>query len=93
MNQPLDLDQLQAQFEKVRHSEYFPAILGAVAGGLTGAIMAGIIAGGRRTVEVKHETVPESSGIAFGLSARDLVQLGTVVASLARQIRDWREQS
>jgi hypothetical protein len=91
MEQPLDLEQLKARFEIVRHSEYFPAILGAVAGGLTGAMMAGLISNGRRTNQVVVEDGSTADkGIILGFSAKDLLQLATVVTSLARQLREWR---
>ena len=92
MQTSLDLDQLKARFEVVRHSEYFPAMLGAVAGGLTGALMAGLISNGRRRAEAEEKTGAADRGIVLGFSAKDLLQLVTVVASLARQLRDWREQ-
>ncbi len=93
MQQSLDLDQLKARFEVVRRSEYFPAILGAVAGGLTGAIMAGLISSGRRSAEAAEEerASAANNAIFLGFSAKDLLQLATVVASLARQLREWRE--
>ncbi len=31
MQQPVDLQELEARFQVIRRSEYFPAILGAVA--------------------------------------------------------------
>jgi hypothetical protein len=89
----MNLAELRARFEIVRRSEYFPAILGAVAGGLSGAMMAGLIAGGKRQAGDSGRS-PESPagqpGFVLGLSARDLVQLISVVASLARQMREWR---
>lgn len=96
MQQPMDLTELRARFEIVRRSEYFPAVLGAVAGGLTGALMAGLIAGGMRgpsRAGVVRDGVAGASSAVFGLSAKDVIQLFTVVAALARQMREWREQS
>lgn len=96
MQQPMDLTELRARYEIVRRSEYFPAILGAVAGGLTGALMAGLIAGSRRGSrhsEHERDVAAGRSGSVFGLSAKELIQLVTVVATLARQLREWREQS
>ena len=95
MQQPMDMAELRARYEIVRRSEYFPAILGAVAGGLTGALMAGLIAGSRGGSSDsgrRGEASTERSGSRLALSARDLIQLLPVVASLARQLREWREQ-
>jgi hypothetical protein len=94
MQQSMDLTELRARYEIVRRSEYFPAILGAVAGGLTGALMAGMIAGARRGASDSGrgvETTAGRPGTMLGLSLRDLIQLITVVAALARQLREWRE--
>jgi prepilin signal peptidase PulO-like enzyme (type II secretory pathway) len=95
MRQSMDLAELRARYEIVRRSEYFPAIMGAVAGGLAGALIAGLIAGSRRSSgrsEHGRESAAARAGTLFGLTAREMVQLVAVVASLARQLRDWREQ-
>ncbi len=94
MQQSLDSQQLTARLETLRRSEYFPAILGAAAGGVTGALVAALI-GSRKhvTVERVMETSPAEQGVILGFSAKDLLQLATVVASLARQLSQWREQS
>ncbi len=94
MQQSLDLKELEARFDQVRKSEYFPAILGALAGGLTGALMAGLISAGRGGGN--HEAEQESSGkqgVILGFSAKDLLQLATVTAGLAKQLRDWQNQN
>lgn len=96
MQQPMDLAELRARYEVVRKSEYFPAVLGAVAGGLTGALMAGLIAGSRRGEEKVvrvQETDGEQGRMILGLSPRDIIQLVTVVTSLARQAQEWRKES
>ncbi len=93
LQQRLDLEQLQERFEVLRKSEFFPAIMGAVAGGLTGAIMAGLISSRRGADEAptgKDRT--GSSGVVLGFTAKDLLQLVTIVAQLARQMRGLREQ-
>lgn len=93
MQEPMNLAELRARFEIVRRSEYFPAILGAVAGGLSGAIMAGLIAGAKREAGDSgrsRESPTGQPGFILGLSAKDLLQLISVVASLARQMREWR---
>ena len=94
MQEPMDLAELRARFDIVRRSEYFPAILGAVAGGLSGALMAGLIAGGKRGSADsgrERESTAGQPSLIFGLTARDLLQLVTVFASLARQMREWRK--
>lgn len=96
MQQPMDLAELRARYDDVRRSEYFPAILGAVAGGLTGALMAGLISGSRRGGEKVvrvQETNGEQARMILGLSPRDIIQLVTVVTSLARQVQDWRKET
>lgn len=90
MQQRLDLQELEARFQVVRQSEYFPAILGAVAGGLTGAIMAGLIAGGRRSSAKGEEGGGTRQGVLLGFSPRDMLELATIAASLARQLREWQ---
>ncbi len=93
MQQPLDLQQLEERFQVLRQSEFFPAIMGAVAGGLTGALMAGLIAGRRGPSEVVVEkSGPADKGVVLGFSAKDLLQLATIVAALARQLREFRDQ-
>ncbi len=94
MQQSLDLQQVEAQLNQLRRSEYFPAIMGAVAGGLAGAIIA-LVIGSRKhvTVEKVTEAGPAEQGVILGFSAKDLLQLATVVASLARQLREFRDQS
>ncbi len=89
----INVQELQARFETVRRSEYFPAILGAVAGGLTGAVMAGLISGSRKeeTVRIERTDAAGQKGIILGFSAKDLVQLTTVVAGLVRQMQEWRQ--
>ncbi len=101
MQQPANVseltNQLQARLETVRKSEYFPAILGAVAGGAVAALIAAIIASRGRTV--KHVVVQETEeaephgAMVLGFTLPEIMQLVTIVAQLARQIREWREQS
>ena len=91
----IDVEELQARFESLRKSEYFPAILGAVAGGLTGAVMAGLISGGKKTekVVVSDSSERARQGVVLGFTAKELVQFATVVAGLVRQMQDWRSQN
>ena len=80
--------------KELRKSEAYPAIAGAVAGGIAGALMAAIIAGRRSSVRspvtAKAETVSPKSGL--NVSAKDMMQLLTVVASLAKQVQEWRKK-
>lgn len=76
----------------IRHSAAFPAILGVVAGGLAGALMAAIIAGRASTphrVESKAPQSDEKKHSASGWTVGEAVQLITVLASLAKQAQDW----
>ncbi len=94
MQQSLDLQRVEAQFNQLRRSEYFPAIMGAAAGGLAGAIIALLLGSRKRvTVERVTEKAPAEQGVILGFSAKDLLQLATVVASLARQLREFRDQA
>lgn len=89
-------NQLQSQFETVRKSEYFPAILGAVAGAAVAGVVAVVISSRGRTVKQVVVQEPEdgaSSGISvLGFSLAEIMQLVTLVAQLARQLREWRDQ-
>ncbi len=101
MQQPANVsqltNQLQARFETVRKSEYFPAILGAVAGGAIAAIIALLISS--RGKVVKHVVVQEpgegekQGTTVLGFTLPEIMQLVTIVAQLARQLREWRDQS
>jgi hypothetical protein len=77
----------------IRESEAYPALIGGVAGGVAGALMAVIIAG-RMTSSRRaavDETVSKSDG-GGGWSLREVVQLATVVASLAKQAQAWYQE-
>lgn len=79
----------------VRRSDAFPAVMGGVAGGIAGALMAVIISGrvaSRRTVQVVETAEGEIKEKGFNLNARDLVQLVTTVAGLARQVQAWSRE-
>ncbi len=100
MQQPVNAseltNQLQTRFETVRKSEYFPAILGAVAGAAVAGVVAAIISSRGKTV--KHVVVQEpedgeSHGMTLlGFTLPEIMQLVTIVAQLARQLREWRDQ-
>ncbi len=95
MEEPFDS---QAMIERagelarvVRKSDVYPALIGGVAGGVAGALMAVIIAGrmsSRRAIV--EEAVQESKKDRNeGWSMRELVQLATIAASLAKQAQEW----
>jgi ApbE superfamily uncharacterized protein (UPF0280 family) len=95
MEQQFDLEVLEAKFQAVRTSEYFPAILGAVAGGITGALMAALISGGKREAQSDSggtSLADKKTGYLGGFSPRDLMQLATLAVSLSRQMREWRRE-
>lgn len=78
---------------EVRKSEAYPAILGAIAGGVAGALMAVIIAGGRSARRGSDESSKTLGASARpGWSPRDVVQLATVVAALAKQVQSWYQE-
>jgi hypothetical protein len=97
MAESFNVEELQARFEALRRSEAFPAIVGAAAGGLTGALMAALIAGRRHSSSngsAEVRTVATATpGLLLGYSPRDIIQLVTVLSSLARQIKEWRDAS
>ncbi len=76
----------------VRKSEAYPALIGGIAGGVAGALMAVIVA--RRVASSRPATVEETVRVAKsdgrdGWSAREVIQLATVVAALAKQAQGW----
>ncbi len=84
--------------QMIRKSEAYPALIGGVAGGVAGALMAVIIAGrmtsSRRRFASEARAVDETVRVSRadggeGWSMREVVQLATVVASLAKQAQDW----
>ncbi len=94
----MDTAALKARFETLRKSEYFPAVLGAAAGGVTAALVASVISSRKGGVEVKYvdKSDHENGGrktMVMGFTAGELMQLVTVIAQLARQLREWRDQS
>ncbi len=100
MQQPANVseltNQLQTRFETVRKSEYFPAILGAVAGAAVAGVVAAIISSRGKTV--KHVVVQETDegeshgNTVLGFTLPEIMQLVTIIAQLARQLREWRDQ-
>jgi hypothetical protein len=85
------LTRVTAVTKELRKSEAYPAIVGGVAGGIAGALIAALIAGRRSSSQVTAPTEPAAkSGIS--LSLKDVMQLVTVVASLAKQVQDWTKK-
>jgi hypothetical protein len=81
--------------QEIRKSEAYPALIGGVAGGVAGALMAVIIAGrmtsSRRAAVEETVKVSKADG-GEGWSLREVVQLATVVASLAKQAQAWYQE-
>ncbi|MEW5719534.1 MAG: hypothetical protein AB1817_12955 [Chloroflexota bacterium] len=77
--------------QQIRRSEAFPALIGGIAGGVAGALMATLIAG--RVAARRDETTPrEKESPKFAWSPREVVQLATVIASLAKQVQAWSKE-
>lgn len=78
----------------IRESEAYPALIGGVAGGIAGALMAVIIAG--RMTSSRRGAIEESLNLKAegrgGWSLREAVQLATVVATLAKQAQAWYQE-
>ena len=102
--QPFDteavVERAGAIAHELRRSEAYPAIIGGLAGGLAGGIIALLIAGraggaGRSSGASRAEVVTAGAvaQAAHGWSLRDLIQLITVVASLARQGQEWYSEN
>ncbi len=75
--------------KEIRKSDAYPAIVGGIAGGIAGALIAAIIAG-RRQPPSQPASVNDRGGSNWAL--RDVVQLLTVVASLAKQVQAWYKE-
>jgi gas vesicle protein len=81
----------QVVAQQIRRSEAFPALIGGIAGGIAGALMAILIAG--RVTARRAETITrEKESHKTDWSLRDIAQLATVVAGLAKQIQAWSSQ-
>jgi hypothetical protein len=77
--------------KQIRKSDAYPALVGGIAGGIAGALMAALIAGRRPP--------PQSSPISEGGSknggswtAREVLQLLAIVASIAKQVQAWYKE-
>ena len=79
--------------KELRKSEAYPAIVGGVAGGVAGALIAAMIAG-RRSASPSQVAAPIAAAAKSGikLSLKDVMQLVTVVAALAKQVQDWTQK-
>ncbi len=79
--------------KEIRKSDAYPAIIGGIAGGVAGALMAAMIAS--RVAPRSAAPASEASATKTsrpGLSAQDLMQLVTVIASLARQVQGFVQE-
>lgn len=87
------MERVRVLAAEVRKSEAYPAILGAIAGGVAGALLAVIIAGSRSARRADDESSKTLGASArSGWSPRDIVQLATVVATLAKQVQAWYQE-
>ncbi len=79
--------------KELRKSEAYPAIVGGLAGGIAGAMMAAIIAGSKSSPrQVKATVEAEKPKSGLNMSLKDVMQLATVVASLAKQVQELRKK-
>ncbi len=76
---------------ELKKSDAYPAVVGGIAGGLAGALMAVIIAG-RSPARPAEKPAPAQSESRGGFAVRDLVQLVTVLAPLAKQAQAWLKE-
>jgi type II secretory pathway component PulF len=76
--------------KEFRKSEVYPVVVAGIVGGIAGALMATIIAG--RRSPPKPSPAKDEAQQAKGWSIRDLVQLLTVLATLARQVQAWMKE-
>ena len=74
---------------QIRKSDAYPALVGGIAGGIAGALMAAIIAGRRPPPQPSPAS---GRGQGRGWSLREVVQLLTVVAPLAKQVQAWYKE-
>lgn len=84
------LERVGVLAKEIRRSEAYPALLGGIAGGIAGALMAVLIAGrvaSSKRVEKDSDAEPKKKW-----STREIVQLATVVAALAKQVQSWNEE-
>ncbi|MBI3537009.1 MAG: hypothetical protein HY070_05575 [Chloroflexi bacterium] len=87
-------EKLNRAAKKIRQSDAYPALLGAIAGGIAGALIAALIAGmlaPRRGAgsDTPPEQATKKSNARAGWSPREILELVTIGAALAKQIRAW----
>ncbi len=78
--------------KELRKSEAYPAVVGGIAGGIAGAMIAAIIAGRKSSAREVTATVETEKKSGLNMSLKDLMQLATVVASLAKQVQEWTKK-
>ena len=84
-------ERAQLVARQLRRSDAFPALIGGIAGGVAGALMAVIIAG--RMGAPREQAAPRKKGSPkFDWSVRELMQLATVAAPLLKQIQAWSKE-
>jgi hypothetical protein len=76
---------------EIRKSDAYPALIGGLAGGLTGALIAAIVAG-RATSRNSEAALRASKEARSGWALRDVMQLLTVGATLAKQVQSWMKE-
>ena len=97
MQQQLDGRELMARAgevaKEIRKSEAYPALIGGLAGGLAGALIAAIVAGraSARNPEAASDSRASKEN-RKGWALKDVVQLLTVGATLARQVQAWMKE-
>jgi hypothetical protein len=95
MQQQFDSRELMARAgevaKEIRKSEAYPALIGGIAGGLAGALIAAIVAGraSSRNSKVSASAPKDARG---GWALRDVMQLLTVGATLAKQVQSWMKE-
>ena len=95
MQQQFDSRELMARAgevaKEIRKRDAYPALIGGLAGGLAGALIAAIVAGraSSRSTAAAPKAAEDGHG---GWALRDLVQLLTVGATLAKQVQSWMKE-
>jgi hypothetical protein len=77
--------------KEIRKSDAFPALIGGLAGGLAGALVAAIIVG-RAAPRSSNEAASDPKDTHGGWALRDVMQLLTVGATLAKQVQMWMKE-
>ena len=99
MEDRFDSDAIMERMTKlareIRKSDLYPAVIGGIAGGIAGALIAAMITG--RVVSCANGTASNAGSVDAKVktkswAARDVVELITVVAALAKQAKDWYDR-